>query len=147
MFALEEQIIESQIEGSGIKYVLNTIPSSWTNLSLEGYPVDPAFGKMERGEKLIRFLRDQNPSGDQCFQKDIYINGSPFFDHPFDLSKQREVLHWTEEKIKQTHRTYMMRIMRKNVFLYQDLEQTLYRYYGVVKQIEAEERKYVQNTS
>ena len=141
LYALKEHIIECQSVGSGVKYVLNTIPSNWTNLSLERYPVDPAVGKMERGEKLFCFLRDQNPGGDQCFQKDIYIDGSPFFGRPFDLSKQREVLCWTEERIKQTHQTYMMRIMRKNVFLYQELEQTLYRYYSVVQQIEAEEKE------
>ena len=142
MYALKEGIIECRNVAGGVRYVLNTIPQDWENLSLSGYPVDPAAGKMERGENLFRFLRDQNPGGDQDFQKAIVLEDSPFFGQPFHLTEKAKVSHWTDEKIVQTHRAYMMRIMRKNVFLYQELEQTLYRYAELVSQMQEEEKKY-----
>ena len=140
-YALKEHIIECKIEPDGVRYVLNRIPDDWDNLSLSGYPVDTGTGKMERGESLFRFLRDQNPGAEQGFQKSITLN-SPFFSQPFDLSQQAKVLHWTEEKVALTHRSYMMRIMRKNVFLYQELEKTLYRYTQLVEQMKEQEKEY-----
>ena len=144
-YALQERIIECVCNGNQYTYFLNTIPTDWTDLSVEMYMADDDSlekGKFKRGEPLFKYLAAQNPHSFSSSRKKIRLAGSEFFDSPFDFSGILEKEHWTQEMIAQKHKSYMKRIMRKSISLYRDLEETLYRYEGIRSTLAAGELQY-----
>ncbi len=131
-YALREKLIELKRNGNKYCYVLNLIPDDWTNLSLEGAPAD-----VEKGSTLFQYLSSQNPGSHSQWpnsQVPIALDGTPFFGRDgFDSSTllRDEPGSWTEESLDRLYRSYMMRIMRKNVYLYRALEDTIQRYLPV----------------
>ena len=143
--ALQEKIIECVCKENQYTYFLNTIPADWTDLSVEMYMADDDSldkGKFKRGEPLFKYLAAQNPHAFSTSRKQIRLAGSGFFDHPFDFSGILAKEHWTPEMVTQKHRSYMKRIMRKNISLYRELEETLYRYEGIRSTLAAGELQY-----
>ncbi|MDO4322286.1 MAG: tubulin-like doman-containing protein [Lachnospiraceae bacterium] len=141
-YALKEGIIECERDGNIYKYYVNLIPQDWGNLSVRGYRQKEA-GRFKRGKALFEYLSNQNPHSEQQWRYQAVLTGSPFFGEAgFDFSEIIRLEHWTQERINRTHDSYMRRILRKNTYLYQQLEYTLYRYYEVRRALEEIESVY-----
>ena len=144
-YALREGIIECEREGNKYTYYINLIPKDWNNLSAANYTADELAlekGKFKRGKHLFEHLAVQNPHSEQVWRKQIKLLGSKFFEEPFDFSAILAKEHWKPERVNATHKAYMKRIMRKNIYLYRQLEETLYRYDGIRRTLEEGEVQY-----
>ena len=131
-YALKEKIIECVKNGNEYSYFINTIPREWTHLTITAY-------KGEKGQDLFEFLKKQNPESDVNYRKPIILTGSMFFAQPFDFTEIIKNAKWTDERITKEHRAYMKRIMRKNTYLYKELEETLNRYCKIIKEWDAKQ--------
>ena len=128
-YALRERLIEVVQDGTNYKYYLNLIPEDWTNLSIAGYEET-----LEKGQKLFELLKNQNPFSGSGYRKQICLIGSQFFDVggiDFEKLLRLQPGQWPQERIDTLHKSYMMRIMRKNVSLYSQMEETIDRYYPI----------------
>ncbi len=136
-YALLNGIIEEECTDNIYKYWINTIPEDWKNLSLRGYRPRNASDAMA-GKELFDYLAKQNPAGNQNYRKQIILTGSEFFDEKgFDFNTIISIEHWTDEQVKKTARGYMMRALRKNTYLFQEMQETLYRYCEVQAELSA----------
>lgn len=141
-YALREGIIEcDEVGANQYSYHINLIPEDWHNLNVSAYK-NRINGRVERGESLFKFLESQNSDSRGTRRKEIKLIGSDFFEHPFDFNRIIQVQHWNESRVTQEHRAYMKRILRKDTALYQELEQTLRRYYDIRKKLEEQEKGY-----
>ena len=134
--AMRLGIIECVEEAPNVfKYYLNTIPKDWTNFDVRKYRVVKD-GQFARGERLFNYLKSQNRHSQAEFRKQIMLHHSEAFgESGFDFNEIISREQWNRQVVEQTHRAYMKRIMRKAVGLYQDLEDTLYRYYEIEKDL------------
>ncbi|MGN0364177.1 MAG: hypothetical protein ACI4ET_15235, partial [Bilifractor sp.] len=74
---------------------------------------------------------------DGVCRKQICISGSPFFGAVgFDFTQQVQHNKWTEADADRQAELYMMRILRKATELYQEMEDTMYRFYPVEYELE-----------
>ena len=138
--AVEYGIIECEQVGNTYKYWLNIIPGDWTNLSLKGYNEIGSNGLYARGQVLFNFLAGKNPQSASRYRKQIALRNSPAFgEEGFDFSEIIQLEHWQDERVKQEATSYMKRIMRKATGLYQDMEDTLYRFFDIEKELEEKE--------
>ena len=131
-YALKEKIIECVKEGNKYSYFLNVLPKDWKNFEITAY-------KGEKGKELFDFLANQNPESNTTRRKPIILTGSMFFELPFDFTEIIATEGWTDERITKEHRAYMKRIMRKNTYLYKELEETLSRYCEIIKEWDAKQ--------
>ena len=131
-YALKEKIIECVKEGNKYSYFLNVIPDNWEKTEILAY-------KGEKGKDLFDFLAKQNPESTATYRKPIILTGSMFFEQPFDFTEIIAKENWTDERITKEHRAYMKRIMRKNTYLYKELEKTLSRYCEIIKEWDAKQ--------
>lgn len=131
-YALKEKIIECVKEGDKYSYFLNVIPEDWENLAITAY-------KGEKGQKLFDFWANQNPGSNATYRKPIILTGSMFFEQSFDFSGIIAKENWKDERVTIEHRAYMKRIMRKNTYLYKELEKTLSKYGKVIKEWDAKQ--------
>lgn len=131
-YALKEKIIECVKNGDKYSYFLNVIPEDWENLGITAY-------KGEKGQKLFDFWANQNPGSNATYRKPIILTGSMFFEQPFDFSGIIATEKWTNERVSKEHKAYMKRIMRKNTYLYRELEKTLSKYREVIKEWDAKQ--------
>ena len=134
--ALRIGVIEREKAGFTYKYFLNLIPSDWTNLGVGAYR-NMQNGRFVRGQVLFQYLKNQNPASDGVCRKQICISGSPFFGAVgFDFTQQVQHNKWTEADADRQAELYMMRILRKATELYQEMEDTMYRFYPVEYELE-----------
>ena len=145
--ALALQIIECDCFGHTYQYYINLIPREWTDLSIEGYEErheeGPEKGRYVRGKKLFDYLAGRNPDDWYWYKyrKPIYIEGSPFFGMDgFDFTEAVAEKHWTQERIDIERKAYLMRMMRKLTGLYQDMEDTLFKYYPIEYELQKREK-------
>lgn len=131
-YALKEKIIECVKNGDKYSYFLNVIPEDWENLGITAY-------KGEKGQKLFDFWANQNPGSNATYRKPIILTGSMFFAQPFDFSGIIAQQNWKDARVTIEHRAYMKRIMRKNTYLYKELEKTLSKYGKVIKEWDAKQ--------
>ncbi|MCB7341849.1 tubulin-like doman-containing protein [Blautia obeum] len=131
-YALKEKIIECVKEGNKYSYFLNVIPDNWKKTEILAY-------KGEKGKDLFDFLAKQNPESTATYRKPIILTGSMFFEQPFDFTEIIAKENWTDERITKEHRAYMKRIMRKNTYLYKELEKTLSGYCEIIKEWDAKQ--------
>ena len=130
--ALALKIIECERCGDRYKYYLNSIPDDWTDLSVENYLVKDPAGLCARGKELFDYLRTRNSGSVKPCRRQIALYGCPSFGpEGFDFSEVAPLADWPEDRITETHRSLMKRILRRATGLYQTLEDTLYRYYEV----------------
>ena len=138
--ALELGIIECEKAGDTYRYWLNVIPGDWDNLSLKGYNEIASNGLYARGQVLFNFLAARNTHSAQPYRKQIALRNSPAFgEEGFDFSEIIRLEHWSDERVKKTLTSYMKRIMRKATSLYQDMEDTLYRFYDIEQELKERE--------
>ena len=137
--ALSYGIIEEEVVGHVHKFFLNTLPESWTNLDVSDYRnVNQAARRPEYGSALFNYLVKQNPYADPNYRMQIKLTSTPFFDEGgFDFTQIANIEHWTKEREDRTANEYMLRALRKNTYLYQKMEDTLYRFFAIAKQVEA----------
>lgn len=141
-YALDEKIIEcTEVAPNVYQYWINLIPSDWNNLNVNAWN-ERENGRCVRGKELFEFLHKQNMHSYASCRKRIELTGSQVFDSDFDFNQIIQLQHWNALQVKQTHQSYMKRIMRKNTALYMELEETLYRYYDIRKTLEAKEKGY-----
>ena len=145
--ALALQIIECDCFGHTYQYYINLIPREWTDLSIEGYEErheeGPEKGRYVRGKKLFDYLAGRNPDDWYWYKyrKPIYIEGSPFFgENGFDFTEAVAEKHWTQEQVDRERKAYLMRMMRKLTGLYQDMEDTLFKYYPIEYELQKREQ-------
>lgn len=139
--ALALKIIECERTGDIYKYYLNCIPAGWQELDVRYYDEQGRDGRLMRGKPLFDYLKRCNDDFGWPCRVQIALQNSPAFGPDgFDFSAVRELTGWSDEQIERTHRTYMMRIMRKATGLYQILEDTLYRYYGIEQALREREK-------
>lgn len=131
-YALKEKIIECVKNGNEYSYFLNVIPNNWGKTEISAY-------KGEKGKDLFDFLAKQNPESTTTYRKPIILTGSMFFERPFDFTEIIATEGWSDEKITREHRAYMKRIMRKNTYLYKELEETLSKYCKIIKEWDAKQ--------
>ena len=140
--ALRIGVIERVKAGFTYKYFLNLIPSDWTNLGVGAYR-NMQNGRFVRGQVLFQYLKGQNPASDGGCRKQICISESPFFGADgFDFTQKANLDNWTEDKADRQAELYMMRILRKATELYQEMEDTMYRFYPVEYDLEKKEAEY-----
>lgn len=136
--AIRIGVIECERNDDTYKYFINILPRDWTRLKISGYS-EKENGLPKRGKALFEFLKEQNPHSDYEYRRQIVLNGSPFFGTDgFDFSAIKNAEGWPQAKIDKTHLAYMKRILRKSTGLYQDMEDTLYRFYDIEKELAAE---------
>ena len=131
-YALKEKIIEYEKNGNKYSYFLNVIPEDWENLGVTAY-------KGEKGNELFDFWANQNPESNAIYRKPVILTGSMFFEQPFDFTEIIATEKWTNERVNIEHKAYMKRIMRKNTYLYRELEKTLSKYGEVIKEWDAKQ--------
>lgn len=137
--ALRIGLIEWEQDGSSYKCFLNTIPKDWTNLKVKGYN-QKKNGLYVRGKALFEYLKNQNPAGSPEFRKQIALKSPSFFGpQGFDFTEIMHLERWTEEKASNTRKAYMMRILRKSTELYQDMLDTMFRFYAIELELEKKE--------
>ncbi len=137
--ALRVGIIECEKENNVYKYFLNVIPGDWTAFRLRGYNVKQN-GRYVRGKELFEYLAGQNTHSDAVYRKQIALNGSPFFGtNGFDFNEIVSLKHWDKAVVEKTAKAYMMRVLRKSTSLYQEMEDTLWRYYDIEKELAEKE--------
>ncbi len=142
--ALRTGIIECEQTKNVYKYYLNYIPQDWTRLSVKNYDTKDMDGTLKRGKDLFEFLREQNRGRSDVYRKQICMDGTGFFDrHGFDFTEIIRAERWGQQRIDETHKLYMMRIMRKCTELYQEMEDTLWKFYPIEKELEDNEVKVV----
>ena len=142
--AIKVGIIECERNENTYKYFINILPKDWTKLKISGY-TEKENGYFKRGKPLFDFLEEQNPHSDYDYRRQIILNGSPFFGpEGFNFDDIINAEGWQQAKIDKTHIAYMKRILRKSTGLYQDMEDTLYRFYDIEKELEEEESKVVE---
>ena len=140
--ALRIGVIEREKAGFTYKYFLNLIPSDWTNLGVGAYR-NMQNGRFVRGQVLFQYLKNQNPASDGVCRKQICISGSPFFGADgFDFTRKANLDNWTEDRADRQAEKYMMRILRKATELYQEMEDTMYRFYPIEYDLEKKEAEY-----
>ena len=140
--ALRIGVIERVKAGFTYKYFLNLIPSDWTNLGVGAYR-NMQNGRFVRGQVLFQYLKNQNPASDGVCRKQICISGSPFFGADgFDFTRKANLDNWTEDRADRQAEKYMMRILRKATELYQEMEDTMYRFYPIEYDLEKKEAEY-----
>lgn len=138
--ALRIGIIECEKNGNTYKYYINLIPDDWTSFKLRNYKNKNRDGSYVRGRELFDYLKAQNPHSTKSFRKQICLKDSDFFGAGgFDFSQIIALEHWEQARIDREHKAYMMRIMRKSTALYQDMEDTLWRFYPVEYELEEKE--------
>lgn len=129
-YALKEKIIECVEDNNKYRYYLNVIPKSWDNIDISEYTG-------EKGKELFDFLAALNPAqSTEIYRKPIILTGSAFFEDGFDFTQIIAVAGWKEAQVAKEHRAYMKRIMRKNTWLYKELEETIRRYKEIIKVLE-----------
>lgn len=143
--ALALQIIECDCYDHSYRYYINLIPREWTDLSIEGYEErheeGPEKGHYVRGEKLFDYLAGRNPYYAGEYRKKIYIKDNPFFGRDgFDFTEAVVEKHWTQEQVDRERKAYLMRMMRKLTGLYQDMEDTLFKYYPIEYELQKREK-------
>ena len=131
--ALRLGIIECEENNNVYKYFMNLIPADWDNLDIRKYKTVKD-GKFVRGKRLFDYLKEQNKHSTAVYRKQIMLyNSEAFGDSGFDFNEIIKREQWDQMVVDRTHRAYMKRILRKATGLYQDMEDTLYRYYEVEK--------------
>ena len=126
-------IIECEENNNVYKYFMNLIPADWDNLDIRKYKTVKD-GKFVRGKRLFDHLKEQNKHSTAVYRKQIMLyNSEAFGDSGFDFNEIIKREQWDQMVVDRTHRAYMKRILRKATGLYQDMEDTLYRYYEVEK--------------
>lgn len=139
--ALRIGIIECVKDGYTYKYYMNIMPSDWTNLKVRGYRNKSKDGRFVRGKELFEYLRDQNTQSSGTYRKQICLAESPFFgQNGFDFTEVVKNEHWQTPKVDRQAKMYMMRILRKATELYQELEDTMYRFYPIEWELENKEK-------
>ena len=129
--------------GNKYKYYINLIPNDWSNLDVSGYNEMEA-GRFVRGERLFDYLKKQNGFSHAEPTRQIALIGSPFFGtEGFDLGAAQSLEGWTQSLIERVQTGYMKRMLRKMTGLYQELEDTLYRYADIEKNLSLREAEYV----
>ena len=137
--ALRIGIIECEKAGFQYKYFLNLLPKDWTNLEVNGYKAKNGW-RFARGQKLFLYLKAQNPAAAGICRKQICLSDSPFFGPDgFNFTAKANLAHWTEDQADRQAELYMMRILRKATELYQEMEDTMYRFYPVEYALEEKE--------
>lgn len=127
--ALDLKIIECEGNEGIYKYYLNTLPNDWKDLDVQTYSTVDSDGFLKRGFELFEYLQMKNTSSSSTWRKQICLrNSEAFGSDGFDFREIQRNENWSDERIESTHRSYMKRIMRKAVGLYQELEDTLYRF-------------------
>lgn len=138
--AIRVGIIECEREGNNYKYYINLIPDDWKNLKIRGYKNKNRDGKFVRGKELFEYLKKQNPASNKDFRKQIALRETAFFgEGGFDFTEAIRIQHWEQARVDREHRFYMMRIMRKSTGLFQDMEDTLWRFYPIEAELEGKE--------
>ena len=138
--ALRTGIIECEATGNVYKYYLNWIPADWRDLEVDNYEIINEDGTFKRGKDLFDFLKEQNRGRTPEYRRQICMNGTGYFDkNGFDFTQIIKNERWGQEKIDETHKLYMMRIMRKCTELYQEMEDTLWRFYPIEQELEERE--------
>ncbi len=143
-YALKEKIIERITDSNSYKhkYVINLIPQGWKDLDVEDYDTIDHDGKYKRGETLFRYLKEQNPSVVEDYQKVIRLEGSGHMSEEYDFTSARNLVpNMTDEGINEISIAYMKRKLRKNTALFLELRETLCRYYDIVKALEYREKE------
>lgn len=143
-YALKEKILECEKKGNTYQYFLNLIPEDWTNLSVKGYRQREG-GRYKRGQELFQYLKNQNVHSSSVWRKPLMLNGSAFFMNPFDFTEILNAEHWNEARVTQEHLAYAERILRKSTYLYQQMQDTIYRYYPVANELMEQESDLMQN--
>ena len=139
--ALRIGIIECEKAGFQYKYFLNLLPKDWTNLEVNGYKAKNGW-RFARGQKLFLYLKAQNPAAAGICRKQICLSDSPFFGPDgFNFTAKANLAHWTEDQADRQAELYMMRILRKATELYQEMEDTMYRFYPVEYALEEKEKE------
>ena len=101
-------------------------------------------GRFVRGERLFDYLKKQNGFSHAEPTRQIALIGSPFFGtEGFDLGAAQSLEGWTQSLIERVQTGYMKRMLRKMTGLYQELEDTLYRYADIEKNLSLREAEYV----
>lgn len=138
--ALRLGIIECEETGENVyKYFINLIPSDWNNLNVQGYK-QIEDGRFVRGKRLFEYLKQNNIYSFAPYRKQIMLyNSVAFGSSGFDFNEIIRREHWDHVAIERTHRDYMKRIMRKATGLYQELEDTLYKFYDIEKNLSSRE--------
>ena len=138
--ALRTGIIECEATGNVYKYYLNCIPDDWRDLEIDNYESMNEDGTFKRGKALFDFLKEQNRGRSPEYRRQICMNGTGYFDKDgFDFTQIIKNERWGQEKIDETHKLYMMRIMRKCTELYQEMEDTMWRFYPIEQELEERE--------
>ena len=138
--ALRIGIIECEATGNVYKYYLNYIPDDWRDLEVDNYESINEDGTFKRGRVLFDFLKEQNRGRSAEYRRQICFNGTGYFDKEgFDFTQIIKNERWGQEKIDETHKLYMMRIMRKCTELYQEMEDTMWRFYPIEQELEERE--------
>ncbi|MCI5900328.1 MAG: zinc ribbon domain-containing protein [Lachnospiraceae bacterium] len=150
-YAMREKIIERKVTANVssdiYQYVVNLIPKDWNNLDVTEYYEVGADGRFERGEALFEYLQSQNLISRGEKQKEITLFGSGVFEKALDFSEARRAGMNTAQ-IEAKSIEYMKRILRKNTDLFQEMRETLFRYYEIVRCLELREKdqKYLYQT-
>ena len=137
--ALRLGIIECEENNNVYKYWLNVIPKDWNNLDVREYKLIKN-GAYVRGRRLFDYLHEQNRHSTFPYRKQIMLyNSEAFGAGGFDFNEIIQREQWDQMVIDRTHLAYMKRIMRKATGLYQDMEDTLYKFYAVEKELKGKE--------
>lgn len=139
--ALRIGIIECVKEGYTYKYYINLLPSDWTNKKVRGYKNKGKDGRFIRGKELFEYLRDQNTQSSGVYRKQICLSDTPFFGQGgFDFTEVVKDEHWKTPQVDKQAKIYMMRILRKATEMYQEMEDTMYRFYPIEWELENKEK-------
>lgn len=137
--ALRIGLIEWEQDKNCYKCYLNVIPNDWKNLDVSGYRCIKK-GAYERGRELFEYLKKQNPAGSPDYRKQIALSHLSFFGpQGYDFTDVINTKHWKEEQIAQTKHDYMLRTLRKSIGLYQDMLDSMYRFYDIELELEKKE--------
>ena len=137
--ALRLGIIECEENNNVYKYWLNVIPKDWNNLDVRKYKLIKN-GAYVRGARLFEYLHEQNRHSTAPYRKQIMLyNSEAFGAGGFDFNEIIQREQWNQMVIDRTHLAYMKRIMRKATGLYQEMEDTLYKFYAVEKELKGKE--------
>lgn len=137
--ALRLGIIECEENNHVYKYWLNVIPKDWNNLDVRKYKLIKN-GAYVRGARLFEYLHEQNRHSTAPYRKQIMLyNSEAFGAGGFDFNEIIQREQWNQMVIDRTHLAYMKRIMRKATGLYQEMEDTLYKFYAVEKELKGKE--------
>ena len=138
--AIELGIIEIVEHNNCCSFWLNMIPNDWTDFSCEEYDEKKPGGCYKRGQVLFDYLAARNPHSIKPHRRQIRLYNCPFFRRgELDFSNELLLRDLSKEQIPPVCISYLKRIMRKATGLYQDMEDTMYLFYDIEKELEEKE--------